>query len=110
MQDKTNQSKWMNLSLVSLLFFSNFLPDKLKEVLTIEYLSGDRYTGELQGGTRHGIGMFIYKENGEKVIGEWKNNFLIKNGVKHPMESRVGMLIPLGVSKFEGRSLAGFKN
>ncbi len=50
--------------------------DKLKEVLVIEYLSGDRYVGELQGGNRHGIGMFVYKCTGEKVIGRWNNNFM----------------------------------
>ena len=73
-------------------------------MLTIEYLSGDRYVGELQGGHRHGIGMFVYKKSGQKVIGRWKDNFLTLDGNTHPMESIVGMLVPMGVSKYEGRS------
>jgi hypothetical protein len=55
---------------------TNFCADKLKEVLVIEYLSGDRYVGELQGGNRHGIGMFVYKCSGEKFIGRWINNWM----------------------------------
>ena len=48
----------MNLPSVSSKLVSNFFLATLPEVLIIEYLSGDRYTGELQGGNRHGIGMF----------------------------------------------------
>lgn len=84
--------------------WANSCVDKLKEVLVIEYLSGDRYVGELQGGHRHGIGMFVYKITGEKVIGRWLDNFLTLDGTRHPMENVVGMLVPLGVSKYEGRS------
>lgn len=86
------------------IYKTDFSLDKLKEVLVIEYLSGDRYVGELQGGHRHGIGMFVYKTTGQKVIGRWKDNFMLLDGNKHPMESVVGMLVPMGVSKYEGRS------
>jgi hypothetical protein len=65
----------MRLYSVSALM-TDICADKLKEVLVIEYLSGDRYVGELQGGNRHGIGMFVYKCTGEKVIGRWNNNFM----------------------------------
>jgi hypothetical protein len=44
--------------------------------------------------------MFVYKQDGEKVIGRWKDNFLIRDGQKHPMESRVGLLVPLAVREF----------
>jgi hypothetical protein len=69
----------------------------------INYLNGDSYTGELVGGHRHGLGIFQYKEANKKVIGKWKDNFLLKDGIIHPDENLVGMLVPLGVSKFEGR-------
>lgn len=48
-----------------------------REYFEIEYLSGDIYRGELQGENRHGFGMFVYKKDGEKVIGIWKKNFHI---------------------------------
>ena len=56
-----------------------------REYLEIEYLSGDIYKGELQGEYRHGFGMFQYKETGRKVIGIWKNNFMEKDGERHPL-------------------------
>jgi len=65
-------------------------------------LSGDIYKGELQGENRHGFGMFTYKETGEKVIGIWKKNWLMRDEVRHPLES-LGELIPLSVMKYEGR-------
>lgn len=74
-----------------------------REYLEIEYLSGDVYRGELQGQYRHGFGMFIYKKTGKRVIGIWKNNFMIQNGEKHPLDS-CGELIPLSVAKYEGRA------
>lgn len=58
------------------------------------------------GGHRHGLGIFHYKESNVKVIGRWKDNFLVKDGVTHPDEDKVGMLVPLGVSKFEGRKMS----
>ena len=83
--------------------------NKLKEVLVINYLSGEKYMGELQGGNRHGMGIFIYK-NGDKVMGEWQENFLVKNGNKHPMEAKCGLLVPLSVSKYEGRAAGPVKH
>lgn len=47
--------------------------------------------------------MFTYKATGEKVIGNWKNNFLKMDGERHPLES-AGELIPLSVMKYEGRA------
>ena len=74
-----------------------------REYLEIEYMSGDIYRGELQGQSRHGFGMFIYKQTGDRVIGIWKNHFMMKEDVKHPLES-CGELVPLSVSKYEGRA------
>ena len=75
-----------------------------REYLEIEYMTGDIYRGELQGQSRHGFGMFIYKQTGNRVIGIWKNHFMVdKNGEKHPLES-CGELIPLSVTKYEGRA------
>ena len=74
-----------------------------REYFEIEYLGGDVYRGELQGEFRHGFGMFTYKETGTKVLGIWKNHYLIKDGERHPLES-LGELVPLAVSKYEGRA------
>lgn len=73
--------------------------NKLDEVFVIEYTSGDRYQGELKGGQRHGIGMFVYKKTGKRVIGNWINNFMEKDGVRHPLE-QAGVLLPLGVTSW----------
>lgn len=75
-----------------------------REYLEIEYMSGDMYKGELQGENRHGLGMFTYKRTGEKVMGNWKNNFLLKKNRRHPEESLTGELVPLSITKYEGRS------
>ena len=74
-----------------------------REYFEIEYLSGDIYRGELQGDKRHGFGMFTYKLTGEKVLGIWKSHFMMKDSERHPYES-LGELIPLAVSKYEGRA------
>ena len=74
-----------------------------REYLEIEYMSGDIYRGELRGKNRHGFGMIIYKETGERVIGIWKNDIMIKDGVEHPLK-KYGELIPLSVAKYEGRA------
>lgn len=47
--------------------------------------------------------MFTYKMTGEKVLGIWKNHYMMKESVRHPYES-LGELIPLAVSKYEGRA------
>jgi len=47
--------------------------------------------------------MFIYKETGRKVLGIWKNNFLVKDEERHPLGS-LGELVPLSVMKYEGRA------
>ena len=78
-----------------------------REYFEIEYLSGDIYKGELQGEFRHGFGMFTYKQTGEKVIGLWKQNFMVpqEDGRKHPVEALCsGELVPLSVMKYEGRA------
>ena len=74
-----------------------------REYFEIEYLSGDLYKGELQGEKRHGFGMFTYKQTGEKVIGIFKNHFMWKDNVKHPL-AEIGELVPLSVMKYEGRA------
>ena len=75
-----------------------------KEYFDIEYLSGDLYRGELLGENRHGFGMIHYKAStGEKVLGIWRNNYLLKGELRHPLES-AGELIPLSVTKYEGRT------
>ena len=52
-----------------------------REYLEIEYLDGNIYRGELRGKRRHGFGMIIYKETGDRIIGIWKNDFMWKEGV-----------------------------
>ena len=47
--------------------------------------------------------MFTYKLTGEKVLGIWKSHFMMKDSERHPYES-LGELIPLAVSKYEGRA------
>ena len=74
-----------------------------REYFEIEYLSGDIYKGELRGEFRHGFGMWTYKETGRKVIGIWKNNFMFEGDTRHPLE-HLGELIPLSISKYEGRA------
>ena len=75
-----------------------------KEYFDIEYLNGDMYRGELLGENRHGFGMIQYKSTtNEKVLGMWRDNHLWKNGIRHPIEE-AGELIPLSVTKYEGRT------
>ena len=74
-----------------------------KEYFTIEYFSGDIYKGELLGENRHGFGMFTYKKTQEKVLGMWQKNYCIKDGRKHPQLEITGELVPLAVTKYEGR-------
>ena len=74
-----------------------------REYLEIEYLDGNIYRGELRGKRRHGFGMIIYKETSDRVIGIWKNDFMWKDGVQHPL-AKYGELIPLSVAKYEGRA------
>ena len=45
--------------------------------------------------------MFKYHRSGKQVIGRWKNDFLVLDGVKHPT---IEDLVPLAVGKYEGRS------
>ena len=78
-----------------------------KEYFIIEYFTGDIYKGELLGENRHGFGMFTYKKSGDKVIGIWQKNYLIKDGRKHPLIDITGELVPLAVTKYEGRRQRG---
>ena len=74
-----------------------------QEFWEIEYFSEDIYIGELQGDKRHGMGLFIYKKTGEKVMGYWKKNYLQYEDTKHPIEEITGDLVPLAVMKYSGK-------
>lgn len=52
-----------------------------REYLEIVYLDENVYRGELRGKRRHGFGMIIYKDTGDRVIGIWKNDYMMKDGV-----------------------------
>ena len=36
--------------------------------------NGDEYVGEFRGNQIHGKGTYIWKESGDKYVGEWKDN------------------------------------
>ena len=74
-----------------------------KDYMEIKYFSGDMYTGELLGQNRHGFGMFTYEKTNEKVLGMWRNNYLVKEGKKHPLPELTGELIPLWVTSHNSK-------
>jgi hypothetical protein len=62
-------------------------------------LCGAKYRGQLSGQYRHGIGYIQYSESEEPIIGYWKKDIMIHNGVQHPTRE----LKPIAVSEYEGR-------
>ena len=55
--------------------------DLLNDINDIDYLCGAKYRGQLQGMYRHGIGSIQYSENDEWIIGYWKEDICIHDGV-----------------------------
>ena len=60
--------------------------DMLNDIHDIDYLCGARFRGQLQGKYRHGIGSIQYSENEPAIIGYWKDDICIHEGVKHPIK------------------------
>jgi hypothetical protein len=78
--------------------------EQLKDVYDIEYTNGDTYRGELAGEKRNGIGMYTYAHNKESFIGEFKDDFMQQDNVRHPNYENMEVLVPLSLMKFDNRT------
>lgn len=72
----------------------------LPNIYDIEFLCGAHYRGELKGQYRHGVGAISYLgyNKGQYLIGYWKNDNMIYDGVEHPTRA----LEAISVALYEG--------
>jgi len=95
-----------------------WIGNKLSGKVTIEYMSGDKYIGNIKNNKKNGKGTY-YFANGDKYIGKWKNDkmngagkYILCNGAYYKGTFKDNKLTGVGFYKeYKGKLNKGiFKN